>query len=659
LSPLVPISSTDVELALPLRLRVKLPELGALFWALLSLLFCLPLLSANATQATEHRPTPLRITATSITKIDLSDWLYINTKAGVADLTQARNLNPQDWRRFKQTDLRYIGAKDIWVSFSLYNPDDNLSRIIALDNPLLDNIELYHLVNNQLLKVTSMGDMLPFPQRPLMSNIFLYPFELTPGETHIFYLKINTKGSMNLPLVLWSANDLTQETEAQSLTYGFQIGLLVAIGLFSLFIALASGSFSYSYYSAYALLLTLLVASVHGVAFRYLWPQFPTVQQYVIPFTIPLLLAFSLLFTEKALQLKYHSLAMLRSCRILVSYSFVICLLVPFIPYDILLYLLVLSVFFISLTLLAFSAIQALKGDRNARLYTFARFGMLVGTILGGLIYLGMIDLTMLPQTPIMIGTTFEVVIMAAVLAMRYSDERKAKQKIQQEAVKQAQRIRESREEALRAEAEANEKLEQMVQERTLELEVTLRELNDVNQKLIEQTTLDSLTGVKNRNAFDRRLVAEGRISRRQQTPMAILMLDIDKFKAVNDEFGHLGGDHCIQSIAQTITEQLKRPMDLVSRFGGEEFAIILPNTDIGGALVLAENIRAAIEELTLAWDNKPMRLSASLGVSATVIESDEHPIELLELADKALYQAKRNGRNRVESFQSESLSTT
>lgn len=611
----------------------------------------------SAVQAAEHRPTPLRITATSITKIDLSDWLYINTKTGVADLTQVRSLSPQDWRKFKATDLRYIGAKDIWVSFSLYNPDDTLSRIIALDNPLLDSIELFHLVNNQLFKVTPMGDMLPFPQRPLLSNIFLYPFELMPDETHTFYLKINTKGSINLPLVLWSANDLTQETEARSLTHGFQIGLLIAIGLFSLFIALASGSFSYSYYSAYTLLLTLLVASVHGVAFRYLWPQFPTVQQYVIPFTVPLLLAFSLLFTEKALQLKYHSLSMLRSCRVLVSYSFAICLLVPFIPYDILLYLLVLSVFFISLILLAFSAIQALKGNKNARLYTLARFGMLAGTLLGGLIYLGMIDLTMLPQTPIMIGTTFEVVIMAAVLAIRYSDERKAKQKIQQEAIEQAQRIRENREETLRAEAEANEKLEQMVQERTLELEVTLRELNDVNQKLIEQTTLDSLTGVKNRNAFDRRLVAEGRISRRQQTPMAILMLDIDKFKAVNDEFGHLGGDHCIQSIAQTITEQLKRPMDLVSRFGGEEFAIILPNTDIDGALVLAETIRAAIEALALEWDNKPMKLSASLGVSATVIESDEHPIELLELADKALYQAKRNGRNRVEALPSQSIS--
>jgi diguanylate cyclase (GGDEF)-like protein len=309
----------------------------------------------------------------------------------------------------------------------------------------------------------------------------------------------------------------------------------------------------------------------------------------------------------------------------------------------------VLSVFLISLILLAFSAIQAIRGQKNARLYTLGRFGLLMGTILSGLIYLGLINLNILPQTPIMIGLTFEVVVMASVLAVRYSDERKAKQKIQQETLEQAERIRETREEALRAEAEANAKLEQMVQERTLELEITLRELNEVNQKLLEQTTLDSLTGVKNRSAFDKRLVAEGRISRRQQTPMAILMLDIDKFKSINDEFGHLGGDHCIQTIAKVLTEQLKRPTDLVSRFGGEEFAIILPNTDLEGAMVVAETVRACIDDLQLVWDDIPMKISASLGVSAAVIESDEHPIELLELADKALYQAKRNGRNRVE----------
>lgn len=134
-------------------------------------------------------------------------------------------------------------------------------------------------------------------------------------------------------------------------------------------------------------------------------------------------------------------------------------------------------------------------------------------------------------------------------------------------------------------EAESNEKLERMVQERTLELEIALRELNEANQKLTEQATIDSLTGVKNRSTFDKRLQAEGRISRRQQTPLALLMLDIDRFKTINDKHGHLAGDQTLKSIADTLKNILRRPSDLVSRFGGEEFAIILPNTDTSGAL--------------------------------------------------------------------------
>jgi len=189
------------------------------------------------------------------------------------------------------------------------------------------------------------------------------------------------------------------------------------------------------------------------------------------------------------------------------------------------------------------------------------------------------------------------------------------------------------------------------VQERTLELEITLRELHEVNQKLTEQSTIDSLTGVKNRSAFDKRLLAESRISRRQETPIALLMLDIDRFKSINDQFGHLAGDQALKLIAQTLQQHLKRPTDLVSRFGGEEFAIILPNTTADGALQVAESIRDAVSCIGLTWEGKPIQLTVSIGVSADVIMNEQHSTELLEQADKALYQAKNSGRNQVKLY--------
>ncbi len=612
--------------------------------------------ATSYTDNTEHHNLPLRLTASSITKIDLKPWLYIHNSNDVTEIASLKlqNNNQSQWRKLTSNDLRKIGAKNTWLSFSLYNPNDQLSRIIALDNPLMDSIKLFHLVNNELLNIEHMGDTLPFDQRPLQSNLFLYPFDIKPGELHTFYFKIDNRGSLNFPLVLWSKNDFSHAIETQSLANGFQIGILIAIGVFSLFIALASGSFSYSYYSGYVICLTVIVASIHGIAFQYLWPNWPSLQQLAVPVLIPLALAFALMFTEKVMQLKYHSKRMLLLGRYLAVYCILLSLIVSFIDFKFSLYLLSFSVIFISFILIVFSLIQVFKRTKNARLYAIGRIGLFVGSLFTGLMYLGYLNWAVFPQTPVMIGLTFEVVIMAAVLAMRYNDERKAKLQMQQKALEQAIRLQQNRDEALRAEAEANERLEQMVSERTLELEVTLRELNEANQKLTQQNTIDSLTGVKNRSEFDRRLTAEGRISRRQQTSLALLMLDIDKFKAINDEHGHLAGDHSIKVIATTISDYLKRPTDLVSRFGGEEFAIILPNTDSEGAMTLAEHVRLAISKLSINWEGSPIPLFVSIGVSAAVVETEEHPTLLLEQADKALYQAKRGGRNQVCQFSPE-----
>lgn len=599
-------------------------------------------------------PTPLRLTANSITKIELQDWVYANQSNDIETLSQLLQQPENSWKKLNTDQPYKIGVKNYWVSFSIFTPNDHLARIIALDNPLLDSVKIYHLINGELVSTEVMGDTLPFKQRPLQSNIFLYPVNFEPGDTHTFYLKIDNKGTISLPLILWSSNDLTQLTETKNLFSGMQIGVLLAICLFSLFIALASASFSYSYYSGYVLGLTILSASIHGVSFRYLWPQWPIIQQYIFIIVIPLTLGFSLMFTEKVLQLKYHNLKMLRICRIMAVLSFGLTIVMPFINYSSALYVLVFVVLTISTILMAFSLIQAFGGQRNAPLYAIGRMGFMLGCIVTGLIYLGLISTNISPQIPIMLGLTFEVITMAAVLALRYNDERKAKFEIQQHTLEQAQKLRETREEALRSEAENSEKLEKMVQERTLELEITLRELSEVNQKLTEQNTIDSLTGVKNRSAFDRRLIAEGRISRRQQTPMSLLMIDIDKFKNINDKYGHLGGDHTIRAIANTLSEYVKRPTDLVSRFGGEEFAIILPCTDIEGALLVAEQIRQAVSELNIVHNEDIIPVTVSIGISETIIDSDEHPMLLLEQADKALYQAKRSGRNQVCYYQRE-----
>lgn len=111
----------------------------------------------------DHKNTPLRLTESSITKIDLTDWLYIHNSNNITELATLtlHNNNKQNWHKFTEADMRSIGAKNTWVSFSIYNPNDQLSRIIALDNPLLDRLKLFHLVDNDLKNVELMGDSLP------------------------------------------------------------------------------------------------------------------------------------------------------------------------------------------------------------------------------------------------------------------------------------------------------------------------------------------------------------------------------------------------------------------------------------------------------------------------------------------------------------------
>jgi len=596
---------------------------------------------ANTMSIDEHTPTPLNLTS----------WLMVTHSNANSQLDDIQDLSKVQWHRFTSDDIQRLSQHNFWLKVNLTSGDESLSRILALDNPLLDKVTLHHFVDNQLNNTTVMGDTFPYKQRPLLSNIFLYPFKINPNEQHTFYLHIETEGNAAIPLNLWSANDLAQIAESTAVEHGFQLGVLAAIGIFSLFIALASGSFSYSYYSGYVLCMTLLVATINGYAFRFLWPNWPALQQLMVPVLLPLVMAFALMFTEKILQLKYYNRRMLLICRYSAVYILLVGLLVPFIRYGTALYIEIISVAILSIILMVLAIVQAFNGQKLAKLYTIGWVIMLTGACLSSLLYLSVIELNIKPQTPVMFGLTFEIIFMSLVLAIRYNDERKSKLRIQQEALKQAQKIRSAREEALKVEAETNERLEQMVQERTLELEITLRELHEVNQKLTEQSTIDSLTGVKNRSAFDKRLLAESRISRRQETPIALLMLDIDRFKSINDQFGHLAGDQALKVIATTLQQHLKRPTDLVSRFGGEEFAIILPNTTADGALQVAENIRDAVTSIGLAWEGKPIPLTVSIGVSADVISNDQHSTELLEQADKALYQAKNSGRNQVKLY--------
>ena len=159
----------------------------------------------------------------------------------------------------------------------------------------------------------------------------------------------------------------------------------------------------------------------------------------------------------------------------------------------------------------------------------------------------------------------------------------------------------------------------------------------------------DALTGLSNRRRFDQYLTSEWRRSMREHQPLSLLMIDADKFKAYNDTYGHPRGDSCLKQIAEAAQDVVSRPGDLVARFGGEEFAVVLPNTENAGAMKVAQEICEAMTSRKLPHSGNPYGImTISIGCATMVPRLGQHAIHLIELADKALYEAKNNGRNRA-----------
>lgn len=190
--------------------------------------------------------------------------------------------------------------------------------------------------------------------------------------------------------------------------------------------------------------------------------------------------------------------------------------------------------------------------------------------------------------------------------------------------------------------ASANAELETRVLERTSELTAAREKLLVVNEALTALAQRDGLTGIHNRRAADERLTMEMARHRRTGGALALLLIDVDHFKSVNDQLGHQAGDEVLKLVAARLTERC-RVTDFVGRFGGEEFVVLLPETGPEGALVAADNLRQTIELNTAG----PRRVTVSIGVAQHVEQfSDE--AAALRAADEALYEAKRTGRNRV-----------
>lgn len=181
-------------------------------------------------------------------------------------------------------------------------------------------------------------------------------------------------------------------------------------------------------------------------------------------------------------------------------------------------------------------------------------------------------------------------------------------------------------------------------------VEIRLKEANRILQEL---STKDGLTGVWNRRTFDKQIEKEWKRAITESTSLSLIMLDVDFFKAFNDTYGHQAGDDCLRTIASRISEELEISKGMVFRYGGEEFSILLPMTDRAGARIIAESVRKAIENLSIPHSESQVSnyVTMSFGINTIIPTNDTNITQFIEDADKALYNAKKEGRNCVRTY--------
>lgn len=199
--------------------------------------------------------------------------------------------------------------------------------------------------------------------------------------------------------------------------------------------------------------------------------------------------------------------------------------------------------------------------------------------------------------------------------------------------------------------------LEQKVSDRTQALHQEIQHrmaaeaaLQSANQKLQRLAYIDGLTQIANRRQFDEQLIVEWRRMKWERLPLSVILCDVDYFKQYNDTYGHQGGDDCLCAVAGAIATAARRPSDLAARYGGEEFAVLLPSTSLEGAMEVARVIQTNIKDLQLPHRQSQVSqyVTASFGVASIIPTEVDAPEKLLLQADRALYQAKISGRDRV-----------
>lgn len=538
-------------------------------------------------------------------------------------LDEVQSLDDSHWSSLETNRASFGYTTDeYWFRFKL-EPSDR-ARVLHIAYPLLDELVI-HIQNNGELKTYTLGDTKPFYERPIPTSEFAVP--LPEGTRGNVYISAHTQSSMRLPIAVYSKVDFFETQMSRRIAEGIYFGVLLCMAVYNLFGFVASREPEFGLYSLYTIVFAGLMLSLEGLGFSYLWPESIYLQDRGIPIFGSLTFLTAALFAYQLLELKRYRNTLGRGLMVMAFLSVASLVIGIFASYRISIHVLLILAAPGCFFLLLVGAYLWRKGFFYARIFTLAWACLLLSVVANSLGYLGVIDSMFIQRHAIMLGSGIEILLLSWVLVVRYNEQRK---------------------ERLAAQKKYNKELEENVDERTFELQIALRELQDANSELEIKNMEDPLTGLYNRRYFQEHLEREVRRTLRREQPLALLMVDVDYFKPVNDTYGHLVGDQILKQVANIMRQHAKRAADVVCRYGGEEFAIILPETDLDNAKLFAEQLLTIVREYEFKTDAGEQRITISAGAISTSNRVFDDVNAFFKAADEALYSAKNKGRDQV-----------
>lgn len=524
-----------------------------------------------------------------------------------------------------------------------------------IHNSLLSDVRFYLFEDNQLVEQQVDGLWHRLDER---ANSFRYPaflFRANAGREYRLYLRVQSETALQVPATLVSESRFALEKARDDLMLGLFVGVLFAMMLYNLALYITLRELSFLLYVGHVGALLLFVCSWQGLGATYVWPGLIGLQSFSIALATFLVIGFSTWFCGVFLGLNRDNFPLLNLFWGLRNLAFAGALVTPLLPAQ--WAVLASSLLSVPAVFLVIKAIvmRASLRQRPTRLFALGWALYVTGAFMMALNKFGWIEVTDASENLLLWSSVFDMMLLCIALGDRFHGLRAERIRQLQLAIDDGQRSLEGISDRLRREQLARKALAQAIggqEDYARQLETRLRErgreLDLLQQQLEHASENDGLTGLKNRRYFSDRLYEEVERHRHLGTHFSVLVIDVDRFRQINESYGHLAGDECLCQIADILRQRLRRPADVLCRIGGEKFAVLLPDTSADGAIALAETIRDRVATCPMLCAGQRIMATVSVGISDVNGQQGTYAEWILIQADKALQRAKADGRNCV-----------